>query len=107
MFHEPFGGVCAEALLSGCPVIASNFAAFVEHVQESDGILASGIHEFRAALTHWLALPVEDLATRQARRDRAVARWGYNAVALQYQAAFAAIRRNWDLGILPEGHPGR
>jgi glycosyltransferase involved in cell wall biosynthesis len=94
--------VCAEALLSGCPVLASNFAAFVEHVQPGDGFLCGSRQEFTLGLRYMLDYLSQDkVADREARRERAVARWGYDAVGLRYAAAFMAIKRDWENGVRP------
>lgn len=100
-YQEPFGGVCAEALLSGCPVVASCFGAMVEHVQEGDGMLAGSADEFVEALKVVLDQPVETLEDRQARADRAAARWGYAAIAPMYRAAIESFRRAFAAGIRP------
>jgi glycosyltransferase involved in cell wall biosynthesis len=103
-YWEPFGGVCAESLLCGTPVIASDFGVFPEHVQEGDGILCGTLGEFASGvqmvLNHTHGAHSDD---RLARQDRARARWSYKAVAPQYRAAFESFRRMHEAGIKPVG----
>jgi glycosyltransferase involved in cell wall biosynthesis len=51
IYIEPFGGVAAEAMLSGTPVLASPFGAFSETVADGvSGFLCHTLGEFRRAV---------------------------------------------------------
>lgn len=51
-YIEPFGGVAAEAMLSGTPVITSPFGAFSETVSPDIGFRCHTLGEFLAAVEH-------------------------------------------------------
>lgn len=80
-YVEPFGGVAVEALLSGAPVITSDFGAFPEYVLPRDGWRCHTLHEFVQATEKALAAR----GGRDARRKRAVARFSYDAIAPRYE----------------------
>lgn len=78
-YIEPFGGVAAEAMLSGTPVLASPFGAFSETVAHGwSGYLCHTLADFRLA-----AEVVGDL-DREAVRQWAAERFTMEVVAPQY-----------------------
>jgi hypothetical protein len=79
VYIEPFGGVAAEAMLSGTPVLASPFGAFSETVvNDWSGYLCHTLADFRLA-----AEVVGDL-DRDVVRQWALERYTMEAVAPQY-----------------------
>ncbi len=86
IYIEPFGGVAVEAMLAGCPVVASDYGAFAETVEE-------GLTGFRFHTLQEGADAVEDCAVldRDAVRARAVSRFSYEAVAPMYEAWFGRL----------------
>lgn len=91
-WEEPFGLVMIEALLAGCPVIASPRGAAPEIVRDGrDGFLVRGPREMAAALHRAARLD------RRAIQARARARFSADRMAAEYLAVFrdavAARRR--------------
>ncbi len=69
-YLEPFGGVAVEAMMSGTPVIATDYGAFTETVIHGEtGYRCRMLSEFLLAADQVLSLD------RQHIRDYAVARW--------------------------------
>lgn len=61
-YIEPFGGVVVEALLSGTPVITTDFGAFTETVRDGvDGYRCHTIGEFDEAATMVESLDLESI----------------------------------------------
>lgn len=89
-YVEPFGGVAVEAQLSGVPVAATPWGAFPETVEPgTSGWLCRRLDEFLAAVDQAPAL------RGQALRDRAVGRWGLDAVAPMYQDHLEHLGTLW------------
>lgn len=100
-FQEPFGGVAVESLMCGTPVIASDWGAFTETVLDRDGLRCNTPEEFNVALGI-----IEDFEQdRQARRERAVERFGVRSVKQIYTAHLRSIERLYAQGIKPANHP--
>lgn len=92
LYAEPFGGVHAEAMLTGTPAITSDWGAFHENVEDGvTGWRCRSIEEFvRAART-------APQLYRSVIRARAQARFGSEAVGHQYDRYFrrlATLRRD-------------
>lgn len=61
-YIEPFGGVAVEAMLSGTPVITTDFGAFTETVRDGvDGFRCHTVGEFEAATQHVTELNPHDI----------------------------------------------
>lgn len=106
-FHEPFGGVAVESLLSGTPVLCSDWAAFTETVQSGqgalydDGLRCNDLHEFVSALEHVQANAEDWNIGRERRQARARERFGLETVSLKYKAAIEMFRRMHAEGLRP------
>lgn len=78
-YIEPFGGVAIEAMMSGVPVITTDWGAFIETVEPGvSGYRCRTLGEFLTALKD-----VEHL-DRATIRAHALARWSLDAVAPLY-----------------------
>jgi glycosyltransferase involved in cell wall biosynthesis len=84
-YIEPFGGVAVEAMLTGCPVVATDWGAFTETVQPG----VSG-YRFRTLQQGVDAVERALELNREAVREYAVARYSLDAVAPLYEEWFAA-----------------
>lgn len=92
IYVEPFGGVAAESLLCGTPVIATDWGAMPELIEQGvDGFRCRTLKEFEEA-----ALSVDSL-DRKAIRGRAQARFGLEPVGSRYADYFHR------LGLLKSG----
>lgn len=88
-YIEPFGGVHAEALLCGTPVITTNFGVFTETVQqEINGYRCDVYKDFLNAV-RW----AEDVSQeqRQSIQQSAQQRFGLEAVSKQYENYFDRV----------------
>lgn len=84
-YIEPFGGAAVEAMLCGTPVIASDWGAFTETVDDGSGFRFRTIEEGAAAVDRLGELD------RAAVRARARARYSFAAVGPQYERWFGRI----------------
>lgn len=95
-YLEPFGGVHAEALLCGTPVITTNFGVFTETVENGvNGYRCDVFRDFVAA-----AKATEKFSVAKRRKIRAAAqkRFGTTAVAKQYDSYFNRLDDLWGDG---------
>jgi glycosyltransferase involved in cell wall biosynthesis len=94
-YMEPFGGVHAEALLCGTPVITTNFGVFTETV-------TNGVNGYRCDTFQDFVNAVKLLDTgnmnRQAIRRAARKRFGTETVKHLYQAYFDRLYALWGDG---------
>lgn len=101
-FVEPFGGIAAEALLCGVPVLATRIGGLTEVVQEDDGQLLHPRDDWGQALDSYLraqgygagqstANAAVTQAWRLARRNRATGRFSLAACGLKYADLFAHV----------------
>ena len=92
LYNEPFGGVAIEALMSGCPVVASDWGAFTETVTPNVGrrfrTLRQGVEAVEA---------VRDL-DREAIAADARARFSLEAVRPRFKAWFEQLSTLWGEG---------
>jgi glycosyltransferase involved in cell wall biosynthesis len=93
IYVEPFGGVAAEALLCGTPVLTTDWGGFSEYVED-------GVDGFRCRTQREFAEAAEKAGEldRKAIRERAQARFSYDAVAPQYERWFERLALLWDQG---------
>jgi glycosyltransferase involved in cell wall biosynthesis len=91
-YIEPFGGVAVEAMLSGTPVVASDYGAFVETVTPDVGIRYRTLQEAVDAVE---AVQTLDPA---AIRASAIARFSLDAVAPQFDRWFTQLDGLWGEG---------
>lgn len=95
-YIEPFGGVHAEALLCGTPVITTNFGVFTETVENGvNGYRCDVFRDFVAATK-----AVENFTPAQRKKIRLAAqkRFSTTTVRDQYQAYFERINDLWGKG---------
>ncbi len=92
LYVEPFGGVAVEAMLSGCPVLASDWGSFTEIVTPDVGrrfrTLAQGVEAFQE---------VQQLDRHEIRRA-ALARYSQEAVGPMFSRWFDALDGLWGDG---------
>jgi len=92
LYLEPFGGVAVEAMLAGCPVIASDWGAFTETVTPEVGrrfrTLSQGVDA---------VYEVKDM-NRKAIRRSAKERFSLEAVGPHFTKWFNMLDTLWDRG---------
>lgn len=85
-YLEPFGGVAVEAMMSGCPVISTDWGAYTETVQHGHtGFRCHTMEEFVYAARHINEIRPE------ACRQWAVQNYGLDRVARMYDNYFKTI----------------
>lgn len=93
LYIEPFGGVAVEAMLCGTPVVATDFGAFTETIEEGvGGYLFSTLAE---------AVEAVELATRLNRErvaEYARRRYSLDAVGPRFTHWFRRLDTLWDEG---------
>ena len=95
-YMEPFGGVHAEALLCGTPVITTNFGVFTETVVNGEnGYRCDMFRDFVAAAK---ATEKFSAAKRKKIRTAAQKRFSTEVVARQYQTYFERLATLWGDG---------
>lgn len=103
-FIEPFGGSGVEGLLCGTPLIATDYGAFTETVQE-------GFNGYRCkTLLDWLeAIDAVGQLDRKAIADKARATYSLQACGKRYDKAFTQIHQLYNDGwyTLPEKYKQR
>ncbi len=92
LYIEPFGGVAVEAMMSGCPVVASDWGAFTELVTPSTGRLFRTLGQGAAAVREAMTLDRSKVALE------AKARWSLEAVAPRFERWFDQIGTLWGEG---------
>ncbi len=92
LYIEPFGGVTIEAMLSGTPVVTTDFGAFTETVTPEVGrrfrTLAEGVDATRQAL---------ELDSSMI-REHALDRYSLEAIRPRYEAWFERLHGLWGPG---------
>lgn len=94
-YLEPFGGVHAEALLCGTPVITTNFGVFTETVQNGvNGYRCDTFQDFLDAVKSIEAGKLKPASIRSAAQKR----FSTKVVAQQYQKYFDRLYDLWGDG---------
>lgn len=97
-YLEPFGNVAVEPQFCGTPVITTDWGAFTETVEH--GVAGFRCRSFAEFCDAAEAAPSLD---RRLIRERAQARWSYEAVAPQYEAYFRRLATLWGRGWYERG----
>lgn len=92
LYVEPFGGVAVEAMMSGTPVVASDWGAFTETVTPDVGGRFSTLAQAEAALDHALKLEPERI------RQHAIDRFSLEAVGPLFTSWFDQLDSLWREG---------
>lgn len=86
LYHEPFGGVVAEAALCGTPSIATPWGAFPETIEDGKtGFLCNSYTEAKEAIKKLKTLDTQYI------RERAVDLYSTEAVGIQYDTYFKRV----------------
>lgn len=93
LYPEPFGGVHAEAMLCGTPVITTDWGVYTETVQQ-------GVQGFRCRMLREFCHAAESVGGLDYRgiRDYAVSRFSTEVVAPQYEGYFEQLSTLWGDG---------
>jgi len=92
LYVEPFGGVAVEAMLAGCPVVASDWGSFTEIVTPNVGA------RFRTPRQGAEAVGVVQKLKRKEIRQAAKARFSQAAVGPMFTRWFDQLDTLWDGG---------
>lgn len=92
LYVEPFGGVAVEAMLSGTPVIASDWGSFTEILTRENGRLFRTLRQGAAAVKEVRSLD------RKAIRRYAMSRYSLGAVGPRFTAWFDQLDTLWAEG---------
>lgn len=93
LYHEPFGGVAAEAQLCGTPVIANDWASFSETIEHGKtGYRCGTLRQFVAAVIASKSLDPHYI------RQRAISLWSIDRVKWMYQEYFDMLNDLHDVG---------
>lgn len=92
VYIEPFGGVAIEAMLSGTPVVASDWGAFTETVTPDVGARFATLAQAEVALEHALILEPERI------REAAIDRFSLEAVGPLFTSWFNSLDSLWREG---------
>lgn len=96
LYVEPFGGVVVESLLSGTPVISTDWGAFPELVEQGvDGFRCRTMAEFEQGAAEAMNMSVRQ---RRAIRRRARRRYGVGPVGEMYDIYFRRLGGLWGEG---------
>jgi glycosyltransferase involved in cell wall biosynthesis len=90
LYVEPFGGVAVEAMMSGCPVVTSDWGSFTEIVTPDVGRRFRTLRQGDQALAEIAELD------RSRIREAAVARYSLDAVGPRFTAWFDSLYTLWD-----------
>ena len=92
-YVEPFGGVAAEAMLCGTPVITTDWGAFTEtNIHGVTGFRCRTFKEFCDAVAGADRLNYENI------RDYAIRSFGMENVAIAYETYFERLLTLWEDG---------
>ena len=87
-FLEPFCGVSAEAQICGTPVIAHDFGAFPENIEQfKSGLRCHTLSDF----CHGIQMAIDGKFDRKYIRERAVQLFDMYKIAKQYDYTFRSI----------------
>lgn len=92
IYVEPFGGVAAEAMISGCPVVASDWGAFTETVTPTMGRRFRTLNQGVRAVEEAIKLD------RRAIADEARGLYSLEAVRPKFKAWFDQLATLWGEG---------
>ncbi len=92
-YREPFGGTAVETQLSGTPAITTDHGAFVETVDPT--WRCASHREFVEAAIRARSLSAD---ARLALRERALAKYSFEAVAPLYERYFSRLYARWGRG---------
>lgn len=93
IYLEPFGGVAVESMMSGTPVITSDWGAFTETVLHGiTGYRCKTLEQFI-----WAAENIDTISPENC-RNWAVQNYSLGAVARMYEEYFEQLYRLWGAG---------